>query len=135
MNLEPDIPTRKGAPETFTGDVYVDVIAARKPEPSRLNVARVRFAPGAHTAWHAHVQGQTLHITEGTALIGTRDGTVIRATPGQTVYTPPGEEHWHGAAAGCFMEHLAILEDGDDPAATTTWLEHVASEDYDRANG
>jgi quercetin dioxygenase-like cupin family protein len=54
--------------------------------------------PGARTAWHSHAVGQTLLITEGIALLGTRDGHVIVARPGQVVYTPPGEEHWHGAA-------------------------------------
>ena len=96
-------------------------------------VARLRFALGAHTAWHSHERGQTLHVTEGVALIGTRDGTVVRATPGETIYAPPGEEHWHGATEDDFMEHLAMLENGDDPAATTNWLEHVSDDDYRRA--
>ena len=93
-------------------------------------VARVRFSPGARTAWHSHAHGQTLHITEGIALLGTRDGRVIRATPGQTIYTPPGEEHWHGATPADFMEHLAMLDNADDPAATTRWLEHVTDTQY-----
>lgn len=133
MNIEPKLPTRRGSPEWFTGDVYVDPIAVRKPEPSRMTVSRVRFTPGARTAWHSHEIGQTLHITQGVALIGTRDGTVLRAAPGRTVYIPPGEEHWHGATPEDFMEHLAMLEDGDDPATTTTWLEHVPDEQYERA--
>jgi quercetin dioxygenase-like cupin family protein len=135
MNIEPSHPTAAGPSEWFTGDVYIDPIATRKPDPSRMVVSRVRFTPGAHTAWHSHAQGQTLHITEGVALIGTRDGTVIRAVPGQTVYTPPGEEHWHGAAEDCFMEHLAMWEESvDDPAASTTWREHVSDDDYRAAN-
>lgn len=134
MNLEPKQPTGKGSPDWFSGDVYIDPVATRKPEPSRMMVSKVRFTPGAHTAWHSHAQGQTLHITEGVALIGTRDGTVIRAVPGDTVYTPPGEEHWHGAAGERFMVHLAMFEAGDDPATSTVWLEHVSDEDYREAN-
>lgn len=95
-------------------------------------VSTVRFAPGAHTAWHSHANGQTLHITAGVALIGTRDGQIIKATPGQTIYTPPGEEHWHGATPDDFMIHLAMLENADNPSTTTTWLEHVADADYHR---
>lgn len=123
-------PAAKASPDLFTGDVWVESIAAPQEADQRMVVARVRFAPGAYTAWHSHARGQTLHITEGVALIGTRDGAVIRATPGQTVYTPPGEEHWHGATPTDFMEHLAMLENGDDPAVTTTWLEHVTEADY-----
>lgn len=130
MRIVPKAPTAKNPPAQFSGDVWVDMVAIPQETGQRMSVALVRFAPGAHTAWHSHERGQTLHITGGVALIGTRDGTVIRATPGQTVYTPPGEEHWHGATPSDFMEHLAMLENGDDPAATTTWLEHVADQDY-----
>ncbi|WP_138418807.1 cupin domain-containing protein [Sinomonas gamaensis] len=134
MRTIPKSPTVKNPPEQFNGDVWVDRIASPQEPDQRATVARVRFAPGAHTAWHSHERGQTLHITAGVALIGTRDGTVIRATPGQTVYTPPGEEHWHGATPADFMEHLAMLENGEDPATTTTWLEHVTAEDYSAAH-
>ena len=63
----------------------------------------------------------------------TRDGTVIRMRPGDTVYTPPGQEHWHGATAGNFMCHLAMLE-GVPVGDGTTWLEPVTDEQYQAAN-
>jgi quercetin dioxygenase-like cupin family protein len=97
MNIEPKMPTAKGPADWFTGDVWIDQIAAPHDDGQRANVGRVRFAPGARTAWHSHAFGQTLRITEGVALLSTRDATVIEAHPGQTIYTPPGEEHWHGA--------------------------------------
>ncbi|MEV6410952.1 cupin domain-containing protein [Kribbella sp. NPDC051718] len=134
MKQLPQASTVKNPPEQFTGDVWVDPIAAPQEPGQRMVAARVRFAPGARTAWHSHANGQTLHITDGVALIGTRDGGVIRATPGQTIYTPPGEEHWHGATPDRFMEHLALLENADAPATTTTWREHVADDDYARAH-
>ena len=129
MNLEPKAPTRTGPAEWFTGDVYIDAILGRKPEPSRMAAGWVHFTPSARTAWHSHAVGQTLLITEGIALVGTRDGHVIVARPGQVVYTPPGEEHWHGAAPGSFMAHIALYEgtaDGDG----ATWLEHVTGEQH-----
>ncbi len=43
--------------------------------------------------------GQTLHCTDGVGLVVARDGTVISLHPGDTVWTAPGEEHWHGACA------------------------------------
>ena len=130
MNLEPKPPTSRGPADRFTGDVWVDAIAEPKEGDQRMIVSRVRFAPGSRTAWHSHARGQTLHVTEGVALIGTRDGTVVTARPGDTIYTPPGEEHWHGATPQDFMEHLALLENGDDPATTTVWLEHVDDAQY-----
>jgi quercetin dioxygenase-like cupin family protein len=131
VNLEPKPPTSRGPADRFTGDVWVDAIAEPREGDQRMIVSRVRFAPGSRTAWHSHARGQTLHITEGVALIGTRDGTVITARPGDTISTPPGEEHWHGATPQDFMEHLAMLENGDDPATTTRWLEHVDDAQYD----
>jgi quercetin dioxygenase-like cupin family protein len=62
--------------------------------------------------------------------MGTRDGGVVEVRTGQTVYTPAGEEHWHGATPTDSMEHLAMLDLADDPATTTTWLEHVTDEEY-----
>jgi quercetin dioxygenase-like cupin family protein len=59
---------------------------------------------------------------------------VVRIHAGETVICPPGEEHWHGAAADTFMSHLAFLEalpGGMDP---TTWLEPVGEEPYQNAN-
>lgn len=130
MNIEPIGPTVKNPPERFHGDVWLDGIAAPHEADQRMTVALVRFAPGARTAWHSHARGQYLRVTSGTALVGGRDGTVVELRPGQTLYTPPGEDHWHGAAADCFMEHLAMLETGDDPATTTVWKEHVTDAQY-----
>ncbi|TDE88806.1 cupin domain-containing protein [Occultella glacieicola] len=95
-----------------------------------MTVGLVRFAPGARTAWHSHARGQYLHVVSGVALTGTRDGEVLRVSAGETAYCAPDEEHWHGAGATGFMEHLAITEGADDPEQTTVWLEHVTDEQY-----
>ncbi|MEV0109304.1 cupin domain-containing protein [Nocardia sp. NPDC050799] len=123
--------TTKAPADWFTGDVWFDVIYAGRG-PSRMRANMVRFAPGARTHWHSHALGQTLHIVSGTALIGTRDGTVLEAHPGRTVTCPPGEEHWHGAAPGRFTEHLALWEGTADGTEETTWNEPVTDEQYHR---
>ena len=132
MELEPLTPTAKAPATAFTGDVYVNPIHTAK-EPSRLIASLVRFTPGARTNWHSHALGQTLVCTDGIGLVVTRDGTTIRMTAGDTVWTPPGEEHWHGATEGNVMCHYALLEgtgDGDG----TTWLEPVNAEQYQAAH-
>jgi quercetin dioxygenase-like cupin family protein len=132
MELKPVRPTAKAPAAAFTGDVYVNPIKTMD-EPSRLIASMVRFTPGARTNWHSHAVGQTLHCTGGIGLVASRDGTVIRMRPGDTVWTPPGEEHWHGASVDCMMCHYALLEgtaDGDG----TTWLEPVTDEQYAQAN-
>src|SRR3978361_1149201 len=116
MELQPVRPTAQAPAAAFTGDVYVTPIYSGTG-PSRMTVALVRFTPGAHTNWHSHAVGQTLPVTEGGGLVGTRDGSVVRARAGDTVVCPPDEEHWHGAGADTFMSHLALLENlpgGDD---------------------
>ncbi|MCW2840218.1 MAG: cupin protein [Aeromicrobium sp.] len=130
MQIEQQNPTSKNPPEQFAGDVWLDVIAAPHEDDQRMVVAAVRFAPGARTAWHSHARGQYLRVTQGVAHFGGRDGTIIEVHPGQTLYTPPGEEHFHAAAEGSFMEHIAMIENGDDPDATTTWNEHVTDDEY-----
>lgn len=130
MHLDPRRPTVKNPPERFTGDVWLDMIASPRETGQRMLVATVRFAPGARTAWHRHALGQTLHITQGVAWVQSRGEDKIVATAGQTLYCPPGQEHWHGAAPDAFMEHLAMTDTLDDVAASTTWLEHVTDEEY-----
>ena len=126
------VTTGKGPQERFTGDVYVDMVVAH-PDAG-FSVASVHFTPGAHTAWHSHAAGQMLHCTEGLGLVATADGVIV-LRPGDTVWTPPGERHWHGAAPDHFMTHLAMsgvvpLAEGQ---AAVAWQEHVPDADYDAA--
>jgi quercetin dioxygenase-like cupin family protein len=130
MEVLPKQPSAKGPAEMFTGDVWYDVIYAGQ-EPSRMRVNMVRFAPCARTAWHSHAAGQTLHVTEGIGLVQSRGGRLIVMRPGDTVYTPPGEWHWHGAAPDNFMTHLAMWESpGPDNGPETTWGDFVTDDEY-----
>ncbi|MEV8634185.1 cupin domain-containing protein [Streptosporangium sp. NPDC051023] len=123
-------PTSKAPADWFTGDVWWDVVYAGQ-EPSRMRVNLVRFSPCARTDWHSHAMGQTLHIVSGVALIQSRGGRIIEARPGDTVHTPPGEEHWHGAAPDSFMEHLALWEGlGPDGGPETVWGDKVTDAEY-----
>ena len=130
MNIEPITPTIKNSPEQFIGDVWVDPVAAPHDADQRMTVAIVRFAPGARTAWHSHARGQYLRVTQGVARFGDREGNIIEVHPGETLYTPPGQDHWHAAAPGCFMEHIAMLENADNTAESTVWKEHITDDEY-----
>ncbi|TNF59736.1 MAG: cupin domain-containing protein [Rhodobacteraceae bacterium] len=123
-------PTRPAPTEWFTGTVWQDPILDA-PAPARLRALSVTFAPGARTAWHTHPLGQTLYVVSGVGRIGLRDAAprVIRA--GDTVWIPPGEEHWHGAAPDTMMCHIAMQEAEGGGAAH--WLEQVSDADYTRA--
>jgi quercetin dioxygenase-like cupin family protein len=123
MKISREAATAKGAPETFTGDVWVDPVTRGLP-PSQLNVAAVHFTPGARTAWHSHDGGQTLYVTEGRGLVQARGQEAVELAPGDVVFAPDGEEHWHGASAGHFMTHLSITEGGPH------WGSHVTDDEY-----
>jgi quercetin dioxygenase-like cupin family protein len=111
----------------FSGQVSIlELITS--PEPMSLSVFRVSFAAGARTAWHTHPQGQILHVESGLGWFQ-RDGeNTFEIKPGDTVYIPPLERHWHGASADHAMTHLAMqrLEDG----VSATWFELVSDEAY-----
>jgi quercetin dioxygenase-like cupin family protein len=128
MQIQPKRPSTKGSADRFTGDVWVDVIASGEP-PSRIRVNAVRFAPGARNAWHAHAMGQTLHVTEGVGRTQARGADVLEIRAGDTIHTPPGEWHWHGAAPDHFMTHLAMWEAPAD-GAEVEFGDHVTDEEY-----
>lgn len=120
-------PSLRANPDYFTGTVWQDPIISA-PEPARLNALRVHFEPGARTAWHTHPLGQTLHVVQGCGLICKRGEFAQTIRPGDTVWIPPGVEHWHGAGPDTYMTHIAMQETEDGSAAT--WLEQVTDADY-----
>ena len=119
----------KGTPDRFIGDVWVDRLAGGEPN-SHIRVNIVRFAPGARNAWHAHALGQTLHVTDGVGRVQAKGGEIQEIREGDTIWTPPGEWHWHGAAPEHFMTHLAMWEAPSDDSAESEWGDPVPDEDY-----
>ena len=128
MDIHPQQPTVKAPAETFTGDAWFDVIA-KGEEPSLIRVSVVRFAPGARNAWHAHSLGQTVHVTDGIGRMQARGGRMVEVHPGDTIHTPPGEWHWHGAAPDRFMTHIAMWE-AAQAGPETEWGDQVSDAEY-----
>ena len=102
-------PSSKGPAEWFTGTVRIDPLFDA-PVPARAAGASVTFEPGARTAWHTHPLGQTLIVTSGVGRAQRWGGPVEEIRPGDVVWFPPGEKHWHGAAPTTAMTHIAIQE-------------------------
>lgn len=119
-------PSGKGPADYFTGVVRVDPVFEAHA-PARALGVNVTFEPGARTAWHTHPLGQTLVVTFGCGRVQRRGGPVEEIRPGDVVWIPPGEQHWHGAGVTTAMTHLAIQEQIDGRAAD--WLEPVSEED------
>jgi quercetin dioxygenase-like cupin family protein len=120
-------PSNKGKAEYFTGTVRIDPLFAATA-PARAVGNSVAFEPGARTAWHTHPLGQTLIVTAGIGRAQRWGGPVEEIRPGDVVWFPPGEKHWHGASPSTAMTHIAIQEALDGKAVE--WLEQVSDDQY-----
>jgi 4-carboxymuconolactone decarboxylase len=120
-------PSSRAPAEHFTGSVRVDPLFQAN-DPARASGAYVTFEPGARTAWHTHPLGQRLIVTAGFGRVQLWGGPIEEIRPGDVVWIPPGEKHWHGAAPDTAMTHIAITEHLD--GKTVDWLEKVSDAEY-----
>jgi len=119
--------SKRGPADWFTGTVRIDPLFQANA-PARATGATVTFEPGARTAWHTHPLGQTLIVTAGCGLAQRWGGPVELIRPGDVIWFPPGEKHWHGAASTTAVTHIAIQEQLDGKAVD--WMEKVSDEQY-----
>ncbi len=119
----------RGPADWFTGTVRIDPLF-EAPGPARVTGASVTFEPGARTAWHTHPLGQTLIITSGAGRAQRWGGPIEEIGPGDVVWFPPNEKHWHGASATTAMTHIAVQEKLE--GKNVEWLEQVSDEQYRR---
>jgi quercetin dioxygenase-like cupin family protein len=120
-------PSATGPKEYFTGTVRVDPLFT-STAPARTSAAMVTFEPGARSNWHTHPLGQKLLVTSGCGYVQSWGDALRVIRPGDVVICPPGEKHWHGAAPGTAMTHIAIQEELNGKAVD--WLERVTDEQY-----
>jgi len=120
-------PAIDGPAANFTGRVRVEpVFPATADAP--FSAGYVTFEPGARSAWHTHPAGQRLIVTAGNGRTGVWGGPVVEIKAGDAVWCPPGVKHWHGAAPGTAMTHLALT--GQKDGANVHWLEFVTDKQY-----
>ena len=120
-------PSGKGPADWFTGTVWIDPLFDA-PDPARAAGAAVTFEPGARTAWHTHPLGQTLIVTAGCGWTQQWGGQRQEIRPGDVVWIPPNEKHWHGATATTAMTHIAIQEKLS--GSPVQWMEKVTDDQY-----
>ena len=122
-------PSNSGPADWFTGTVRMDPLF-EAPEPARVRVASVTFEPGARTAWHTHPLGQTLIVTAGCGWVQCERSTIEEIHPGDVVWFPPNEKHWHGATPTTAMTHIAFQEALN--GKVVDWMEKVSDEEYQK---
>ena len=119
--------SRSGPAEWFHGSVRIDPVFV-SPAPARAACLQVTFAAGARTHWHTHPLGQLLIVTKGIGRVQAEGGPVREVRPGDVVWFPPGERHWHGAGPDESMTHITVTEAMD--GITADWQEPVSDADY-----
>ena len=117
----------QGSADYFTGAVRVERLL-QAAAPARIAAASVTFEPGARTHWHTHPLGQTLIVTYGKGWVQRDGGPKEEIRPGDVVWFPPGEKHWHGASPATAMTHIAIQEVQD--GKVVDWMEQVSDTQY-----
>src|SRR3954451_16828039 len=122
------IETQKGPADWFTGDVYIDAIAAPAGS-STFGAGAVHFTPGARTVWHTHPRGQTILVTDGVGRCQRRGGPIETVSAGDAINFGPGEQHWHGATSDRYVAFLDMQE-ADASGSPVTWGESVTDEQY-----
>jgi quercetin dioxygenase-like cupin family protein len=127
IHLAGSRPTRRAPSENFTGTVWQDPIIAAEA-PARIVAARVTFEPGARTNWHSHPLGQTLYVISGIGRFQTKGGPVHEIRPGDVIWIPPNEKHWHGGSPNNGMTHIAMQESLD--GNYSNWVEPVTDAEY-----
>lgn len=125
-------PSVRVVSDYFTGTVRQDPVNEAEA-PGRVKIVSVTFEPGARTAWHTHPLGQTLIVTAGMGLVQKDGEPIAEIRPGDVVWIPAGERHWHGASPTTAMTHLAIHEAENGSAAD--WMEPVSDADYGAYRG
>ena len=120
-------PSTKGSTEYFTGAVRIDPLFQAN-DPARAVGASVTFEPGSRTAWHSHPLGQFLIVIAGCGLAQRWDGAIEEIRPGDVIWFPPDEKHWHGGTSTTAMTHIAIQEQLG--GKTAEWMEKVSDEQY-----
>jgi quercetin dioxygenase-like cupin family protein len=112
------------------GSVRIDPLFAAH-EPARATGISVTFEPGARTVWHTHPLGQILIVTAGSGCVQRWNGPIETIHPGDVIWCPPGEKHWHGAGPTTAMTHIALQEQID--GKYVDWLEKVSDAQYQAA--
>lgn len=112
-------PSTNGPEGVITGLMSMDT----RLSANGVGINGVVFQAGARTNWHSHTVGQIFLVTLGRGIVATRERTqIIQA--GDVLYTPAGEQHWHGGAPDSFVAYTAIS------LGTTDWAEALLDSEY-----
>jgi quercetin dioxygenase-like cupin family protein len=117
-----DVAFERGDDGRFAGEVW---LRGSSRAPDGTNVGIVHFSPGARTHWHQHPGGQWLVGVTGRGRVRSRADTGHVLQPGDVVFVPAGEWHFHGAEPDSPMVHVAV-----NGGVAPEWGVPVTDEEY-----
>jgi quercetin dioxygenase-like cupin family protein len=94
-------------------------------EGKDLSAARRHFDAGARSYWHSHDNGQLLLVEKGRMRTAKRGQAMKELGVGESDYTGPSVQHWHGAAPNQDLVQINVGFSG-----ATKWLEAVTDDEY-----
>ena len=101
----------------FTGPVTMQQIIGTDLSKN-FSIRQVNFSTGVRNKFHSHSGEQILIVTEGKWIVAT-DKEEIPVVPGDVIFFPAGEKHWHGAGKGSTFSHIYV----QSPDSKMTQLE------------
>jgi len=101
----------------FTGPVTMQPLVGTELSRHFL-IRQVNFGREVRNKFHSHSIEQVLIVTEGKGIVAT-DKEEVTVGPGDVIFIPAGEKHWHGAAKGATFSHIYVMS----PNQKTTQLE------------
>ena len=96
-----------GPPDRILGDARVCLFDIPREE-TELTAMTVDLKDGARATWHSHPCGQILVALSGLGQVQAEGGDVVELGPGDSIWAPPGERHWHGAVPGHDFTYTCI---------------------------
>jgi quercetin dioxygenase-like cupin family protein len=112
-----EVPKTPTVAPLFTGPVTMQSMVDTDLS-SRFKIQQVNFEEGVRNKFHTHTIEQVLIVTEGKGIVATEHEEIV-VGPGDIIFIPAGEKHWHGAAKGSTFSHLYVMS----PESTTTQVE------------
>jgi 4-carboxymuconolactone decarboxylase len=111
------VPKEPTSAPLFTGPVSMQTFVGTDLS-KRFSIREVHFDYGVRNKFHKHTIEQVLIVTEGKGIVAT-EKEEFEVNPGDIVFIPAEEIHWHGAAPGFFFSHLYVMS----PDSKTTQTE------------
>ncbi len=88
-------------------------IQAILPDSQEYDINVVNFGQGVRLKFHAHDSEQILIVTAGKGMVATEQEKRV-VVPGDVIFIPAGEKHWHGATGESEFSHIFIYRRGTE---------------------